>query len=316
MTRPEGQSDMISVVVPCYNEQEVLEATHARLTQVLAAIPGARYEIVYVDDGSRDRTPLLLSQIRQADGEHVRVISFSRNFGHQVAVTAGLEHAAGDAVVLIDADLQDPPEIIPRLLAEWHNGADVAYGLRTARAGETPFKRFTASLFYRLINQLSDTPLPTDAGDFRLMDRQVVDALKQMPEHDRYLRGMIAWVGFNQVPVPYERQARAAGQTHYPLRKMMRFALDGLLSFSVVPLRLATALGFLSAALSLVGIVYALNVRLLTGKRTAGWATLFIAILFLGGIQLITIGIIGEYIGRIYREVKRRPLYLVKKPKP
>ncbi len=301
----------LSVVVPCYNEQAVIATTHRRLVDVLAGLPAPDWEVLYVDDGSRDATLTLLRDI-QARDPRVRVLSLSRNFGHQIAVSAGLEAAAGAAVVLIDADLQDPPELIPDMLARWRDGADVVYGERAARAGETRFKRLTASLFYRLINRISATPIPIDTGDFRLMDRRVVDAVLAMPERDRFLRGMVAWTGFRQEPIRYQRAARSAGESKYPLGRMLRFAADGLLSFSLVPLRLAVYMGLAASALALLGIVYALAMRLFTDIWVPGWTLLFIAVLFLGGVQLLALGVIGEYLGRVYWEVKRRPLYLVK----
>ena len=301
---------LLSVVVPCFNEEAVLRETHRRLTSVLESLQGLDYELVYVDDGSRDRTPLLLQQL-QASDRRVRVVQFSRNFGHQIAVTAGVEHAAGDAVVLIDADLQDPPEVIEAMVARWREGYDVAYGVRTDRPGESAFKLATAKGFYRMINRLSETPIPLDTGDFRLMDRKVVDALQAMPERDRFVRGMVSWVGFRQVAVPYRRDPRLAGESKYPLLKMVRFALDGVTSFSVQPLRVATWLGFAVSALAVVGIVYALALRLFTNDYVTGWTAMMIAVLFLGGVQLLSLGVMGEYIGRIYGEAKRRPLYLV-----
>jgi polyisoprenyl-phosphate glycosyltransferase len=300
----------LSVIVPCFNEEAVLAETHRRLTTVLDELDGLEYEIVYVDDGSRDRTPSILAAL-QADDVHVRVIRFSRNFGHQTAVTAGLEHATGDAVVLIDADLQDPPEVIPEFVARWREGYHVAYGVRTDRPGETRFKLATARAFYRVLGRLSETEIPLDAGDFRLMDRRVVTALQSMPERDRFVRGMVAWVGFRQVAVPYRRAPRLAGESKYPLFRMLRFALDGVTSFSVAPLHLATWIGFASSALALIGVVYALVLRLFTNNWVTGWTALFIAVLFVGGTQLLALGVIGEYIGRIYAESKRRPLYLV-----
>jgi dolichol-phosphate mannosyltransferase len=302
---------LISVIVPCYNEEQVIKETHRRLVAVLDAIEGTPYELLYIDDGSRDETLPLLREIA-ASNPHGRVIALSRNFGHQIAVTAGLEHARGDAVVVIDADLQDPPDVIPEMLERWRQGADVAYGVRSAREGETAFKLWTAKVFYRFINRLSDVAIPLDTGDFRLMDREVVDALLAMPERDRFVRGMVAWVGFRQEPVLYRRAARLAGETEYPLRKMLRFATDGIVSFSLVPLRIAAYMGFLAAGLALLGIVYALALRLFTDVWVTGWTLLFIGMLFLGGVQLLFLGVMGEYIGRIYGEVKRRPLYLVK----
>ena len=300
---------LLSIVVPCKDEEAVLAETHRRLLGVLQQLDMA-YEVVYVDDGSSDSTFEVLRGI-QRQNSCVRVVRFSRNFGHQVAITAGLEYATGDAVVLIDADLQDPPEMIPDMVEQWRKGFDVAYGVRTERTGETAFKLWTARTFYRLINRLSDVPIALDAGDFRLLDRKVVAALLRMPERDRYLRGMISWLGFGQVAVPYRRAPRHAGKTKYPLFRMLRFAMDGIASFSALPLRMATWLGF-SASLVAVGLIlYAAFVRAFSQKWVTGWTSLFIAVLFVGGAQLICLGIVGEYVGRIYNESKRRPHYLV-----
>ncbi|MBI1373171.1 MAG: glycosyltransferase [Phycisphaera sp.] len=302
---------LLSVIVPCYNEQEVIRTTHERLTQTLRdGLDDLDYELIYVNDGSRDTTLDLLREI-QAGDPNVKVVSFARNFGHQVAVTAGVDFATGDAVVLIDADLQDPPAVILEMVAKWREGYHVAYGQRTDREGESAFKLLTAKAFYRLMNRMSDTAIPLDTGDFRLMDRKVVEALKRMPERDRFIRGMVSWVGFRQTAVKYHREARFAGTSKYPLRKMLRFALDGMLSFSLVPLKLATMTGFIACFLAMLGILYALYMRIFTEVHEPGWTTEVIAIFFLGGVQLISLGIIGEYVGRIYREVKRRPLYLV-----
>lgn len=301
---------LVSIVVPCYNEEAVLGELHGRLASVLEQIGGLDGEIVYVDDGSSDETRELLRQ-RQAEDSRVRVVSLSRNFGHQIAVTAGLEHASGDAVVIIDADLQDPPEVIPEMIARWRDGYHVVYGLRTDRPGETAFKLWTAKLFYRFINRLSKVKIPVDVGDFRLLDRRVVDVLLSMPERDRFLRGMVSWIGFRQAAVMYSRAERRAGESKYPLLKMFQFAADGVLSFSLTPLRLALWVGFLSIGLSFAGILYALIIRLYTNDWVRGWTSIFTAVLFIGGAQLVTLGIIGEYIGRIYAEVKRRPLYVV-----
>ncbi len=300
----------LSVVVPCYNEEAVITQTHERLRGVLAGLGDLDFEIVYVDDGSSDRTALLLQRLQRED-RSVRVVRFSRNFGHQVAVSAGIDHAAGDAVVLIDADLQDPPETIREMVTRWREGYDVVYGVRTDRPGESAFKLATAKGFYRLMNRLSDTAIPLDTGDFRLMDRKVVTALQSMPERDRFVRGMVSWVGFRQTALPYQRAPRAAGESKYPLFKMLRFAFDGITSFSVAPLRVAIWLGFFASAVAAAGIVYALTLRLWTSMWVTGWTLLFIGILFMGGVQLISLGIIGEYVGRIYAESKRRPLYLV-----
>jgi len=302
---------LLSVVVPCFNEEEVIARTHRRLTEVLASQPALALEFIYVDDGSRDRTLAILKDLRSSDAR-VRVVSFSRNFGHQFAVTAGLDHAAGDAVCVIDADLQDPPEVILEMLQRWRDGVDVAYGVRTEREGESPFKLWSAKLFYRVINRMSETAIPLDTGDFRLLDRSAVEAFQAMPERDRFVRGMVAWAGFCQEAVPYRRAARAAGTTKYPLRKMLRFAADGIMSFSTAPLRLAIYVGMLAAMLAMVGVAYALAMRLATRNWVEGWTLLFIAVLFIGGVQLMFMGVVGEYIGRIYGEVKRRPLYVVK----
>jgi polyisoprenyl-phosphate glycosyltransferase len=298
----------LSVVVPCYNEQESIETCHERLTEVLAAL-NEPYEIIYVDDGSGDNTAALLQQI-QADDVHVVMVRLSRNFGHQPAVTAGLSASMGQAVVIIDADLQDPPQLIPEMVKLWRSGYKVVYGIRQTRDGETPFKLWTAKAFYRLINSLSDVEIPVDTGDFRLIDRVVVDVFLQMPERHRLLRGMWSWIGFPQVGLPYQRSPRFAGETKYPLRKMLGLALDGIVSFSVVPLRLVTALGFLSAGGAFIGIVYTLWVRLLTHSWVRGWAISFVGMLFMAGVQMLCLGILGEYIGRIYTESKQRPLFI------
>jgi len=311
MSTQQPLDSLISVVVPCFNEAAVIGETYRRLVEALEAAPGTNFELVFVDDGSRDNTLALLQSLQSGD-TRVRVVGLSRNFGHQMAVTAGIEHAAGDAVVLIDADLQDPPEVIQQMIVSWRNGADVAYGVRSEREGETRFKLWTASVFYRWINRVSDVAIPLDTGDFRLMDRKVVDALLDMPERDRFVRGMVAWLGFRQEAIPYRRAARFAGTTKYPLARMIRFATDGILSFSVVPLRLAIWMGFAAAGLAMLGILYALVLRLLTSIWVPGWTLLFIALSFIGGAQLVFLGIIGEYIGRVYGEVKRRPLYVVR----
>ncbi|HEY0431700.1 MAG TPA: glycosyltransferase [Pyrinomonadaceae bacterium] len=301
---------LISVVVPCYNEEQVIIETNRQLVATLAGLEQADFEIVYVDDGSRDRTADLLREIQAAD-QRARVVRLSRNFGHQLAVSAGLEHAAGDAVVIIDADLQDPPEVIHEMVARWRDGYHVVYGMRTDRPGETAFKLWTAKLFYRLINRLSKVQIPLDVGDFRLIDRQVVNVMLAMPERDRFLRGMVSWIGFRQVAVMYARAERRAGASKYPLLKMLQFAVDGVLSFSLTPLRVALWVGFLSIGLAFAGIIYAFVVRFYIRDYVKGWASIFTAVLFIGGAQLITLGIIGEYIGRIYAEVKRRPLYVI-----
>jgi polyisoprenyl-phosphate glycosyltransferase len=301
---------MLSVIVPCYNEEAVLRATHERLTAVLAGMSPLDYELIFVNDGSHDDTQLILTQLQLVD-RHVRVLLLSRNFGHQIAVTAGLEEASGDAVVIIDSDLQDPPEVIPEMVQLWREGNDVVYGLRVDRKGESKFKLWTAKVFYRLINRLSETKMPFDAGDFRLLDRRVVEVINAMPERARFLRGMVSWAGFRQTSLPYERAARHAGASKYPLRKMVHFAMDGIISFSLVPLKLAIWTGFLAIWIAVAGIIVAVLDRLLDQNLARGWASLFVAVLFMGGVQLVSLGIIGEYLGRIYTEVKRRPLYVV-----
>jgi dolichol-phosphate mannosyltransferase len=301
---------LLSVIIPCYNEEPVLRATHERLSNVLKAMPGVDYELIFVNDGSRDRTQEILAELQTFDS-HSRVLLLSRNFGHQIAVTAGLAEAAGDAVVIIDADLQDPPEVIPQMVQLWRDGNEVVYGIRIERDGESRFKLWTAKVFYRLINRLSETKMPLDAGDFRLLDRKVVEVIKAMPERARFLRGMVSWAGFRQVAIPYDRAARHAGESKYPLMKMIHFAMDGIISFSLVPLKLAIWTGFLSIWIAVAGIIVAIVDRLLDKNLTRGWASLFVAVLFMGGVQLVSLGILGEYLGRIYTEVKRRPLYVV-----
>jgi dolichol-phosphate mannosyltransferase len=301
---------LLSVVIPCMNEEEVLRETNRRLVAVLEGL-SFNFEIVYVDDGSTDSTPDLLREL-QAHEPRIRVVRFSRNFGHQIAITAGLEHACGDAVAIIDADLQDPPEVILDFVAKWLDGYDVVYGVRTERDGETAFKLWTAKFFYRFISHLSDTRIPLDTGDFRLMDRRVVDALLSMPERDRFVRGMVSWLGFSQTAVEYRRAPRLAGVTKFSLFKMIRFALDGIFSFSILPLRLATWTGFAASGLAIFGIIVVLLERFFgVVGLVRGWSSAMIAELFIGGVQLICMGLIGEYVGRIYGESKRRPLYIV-----
>jgi glycosyltransferase involved in cell wall biosynthesis len=308
---PGERRPLLSVVVPCMNEEQVLPETHRRLVSVLNQAP-VSFEVIYVDDGSSDATPDVLRKLQEQHA-HIRVVRFSRNFGHQVAITAGIEHAGGDAVVIIDADLQDPPAVILEFLAKWMDGYDVVYGVRREREGETPFKLWTAKLFYRFIGRLSDTNIPVDTGDFRLMDRRVVDALISMPERDRFVRGMVSWLGFSQTAVPYHREARAAGKTKYSLFKMIRFALDGIFSFSILPLRLATWIGFAASGLSILGIIIVfLDKYFAVPGMVKGWSSTVVAVLFIGGVQLICLGLIGEYVGRIYGESKRRPLYVVR----
>jgi dolichol-phosphate mannosyltransferase len=300
---------LYSVVIPVYNESEVLPTLYHRLTQVMEGL-GEPYEIVFVNDGSTDASPLLLWEL-QAQDERVKLVNFSRNFGHQIAITAGLDYSAGQAVIVMDADLQDPPEVIPRLTAKWRAGYDVVFAVRESRKGESLFKRSTAALFYRLLRQLSVTDIPMDAGDFRLMSRRAVDAFKPIRERDRFVRGLVGWIGFRHTSITFVRDVRYAGETKYPLTKMVRFALNGIISFSFAPLQLATYLGFAVSLISFVYLVYAVGLKLLTDRVVQGWASVIVAVLFIGGVQLISLGIMGEYIGRIYEEVKQRPLYVI-----
>ena len=300
---------MYSIVAPAVNEQDTLPHFYERVVAVMEQV-GEPFEVVLINDGSSDGTFRVMRALHERD-PRVRVVDFSRNFGHQIAISAGLDYARGDAVIIIDSDLQDPPEVIPQLIARWKAGAEVVYAQRARRTGETRFKLLTAAAFYRLIARITSVEIPRDTGDFRLLDRRVVETLVTMREHHRFMRGLSAWVGFRQEAVPYDRHERFAGATKYPLRKMIRFALDAITAFSYAPLQLATSFGFLLAALSLVGIVVAIIVRVF-GGAIQGQGTTLIVVLFLGGIQLIFLGIIGEYLGRIYDEVRARPLYIVR----
>ena len=302
---------LLSVVVPCFDEEAVLPEMHRRLVAALERGPAAAFEIVYVDDGSRDATLDLLRGLQAADAR-VRVVALARNFGQEMATTAGIAAAAGDAVVLIDADLQDPPEVIAEMLDRWRQGADVAYGMRPDREGESVFKRATSKVFYRLLARLADFPIPLDTGHFRLMDRAVVDAFLAMPERHRYVRGLVGWTGFRQEAVPFHRAARAAGKTKFNVKQMVRLAMDAVLSFSLLPLRAAAWLGLGVAGLGVAGVVYALAARIFGGAWVSGEAGLAIVVLVLGGAQLVAVGVLGEYLGRVYGEVQRRPLYVVK----
>ena len=299
---------LLSVVTPMYDEEGSARAFYDRVT---AALEGLPFELIVVDDGSKDRTGEILAALAAAD-ERVRVVALSRNFGHQPALTAGLDHARGDAVVMLDADLQDPPELIPQMVERWRDGSDVVYAVREARAGESRFKLVTARWFYRLFRKLATVELTPDSGDFRLMDRRVLEVLERMPERNRFLRGMTVWVGFTQTAIPYNREARHSGVTKYPLRKMLRFSFDAMASFSHVPLQVATLLGFAFSVLAfLVGVPLVILARVFE-VFDPGTPTIITVVLLLGGIQLMTVGIIGEYVGRIYDEVKRRPLYVVR----
>ncbi len=299
--------NLLSVVAPVYNEVDIIEAFCNRVRSVLGSVP---YELILVDDGSEDGTAGVLDRLATAD-ERLKVVGLSRNFGHQLALTAGLDHARGDAVVMMDADLQDPPELIPEMLDHWRDGSDVVYAVRRARAGETRLKLATARWFYRVFARLAQIDFEQDAGDFRLLDHSALEALRTMRERSRFLRGMTVWVGFTQASVPYERDARFAGNTKYSPRRMLRFSLDAISSFSNVPLQLATFLGFIFSVVAFLGIPLAIGFRI-AGEFVPGITTVLLAVLLLGGIQLITVGIIGEYLGRVYEEVKRRPLYVVR----
>ena len=295
--------------MPVFNEAESLPELYRRMCTVIDGLDGT-CELILVNDGSQDGTPQLLRALQTADAR-VRVLEFSRNFGHQMAITAGLDYAGGSAVVIIDADLQDPPEAIPQLVTEWQRGAQVVFAVRAKRLGESWLKRSTAAAFYRIINRLTELHIPLDSGDFRLLDRQVVLALREVREHHRFMRGLSVWLGFRQASVQYVRNERFAGVSKYPMRKMLRFAADGITSFSYVPLQLATTLGFIAAGMALLGIPAVLLLRLSGYLAFEGQATTLSSVLLLGGVQLIFLGIIGEYLGRIYNEVKKRPLYIL-----
>ncbi|MEM7222420.1 MAG: glycosyltransferase family 2 protein [Pseudomonadota bacterium] len=306
---------VLSIVVPAYNEQEVLEEFHGRLLAVLAPLD-VEPDILYVDDGSSDDTPALLQQLKRHD-PHVGVISLSRNFGKEAALTAGINHACGDAVVVIDADLQDPPELIPEFIRVWREeNADVVYGQRTARDGETWFKKSTASLFYRMMQRIGRVRIPKDTGDFRLMDRRAVEALKQLPEHHRFMKGLFAWIGFKQVAVSYRRDPRYAGETKWNYWQLWNLAIEGFTSYSVTPLKIATYIGMVIAIGAFLYGLIMISRTLLFGNPVAGYPSLLVVVLFLGGIQLLFIGILGEYLGRIFNETKRRPLYLIETYRP
>lgn len=299
-----------SIIAPIYNELQNLPELHRRITEVMES-SGEPWELILVDDGSVDGSRDLICGLAERD-DHVRPVIFARNFGHQIAVTAGLDYSRGQAVIIIDSDLQDPPEVILKLIEQWRAGYEVVYAVRTEREGESWFKLFTASLFYRLIRRLTDVDIPMDTGDFRLLDRKVVNVLNSMREHHRFLRGMSVWVGFKQVGVPYRRAARMAGETKYPFKKMFRLAINAITGFSFFPLQVATYLGFISAGVSILAIPLVIALRLWGSQAPLlGQATTLIAVLFLGGVQLISLGILGEYIGRLYDEARGRPLYIV-----
>jgi dolichol-phosphate mannosyltransferase len=303
----EREVGLLSVVAPMYEEEEIVGRFAERVS---AALDGVDYELILVDDGSKDRTAEAMAEVAAAD-PRVKVVTLARNFGHQPALTAGLDHARGDAVVMMDGDLQDPPEVIPQMLDHWRAGIDVVYAVRRQRRGETVFKRTSARWFYKLFRRLTRMDLPVESGDFRLMDRRALDVLLGMPERNRFLRGMTVWIGFTQAAVPFVRDERTTGVTKYPLRKMLRFSFDAITSFSSAPLQWATFLGFVFSGIAFLAIPLAIVARY-TNIYERGVPTTIVVVLLLGGIQLITVGIIGEYVGRIYDEVKHRPLYVVR----
>ena len=299
----------LSVVAPCYNEQASLRALHERVTDACTKVVGDDYEILLVNDGSRDATWSLIGELCDHD-PHMVAVNLSRNHGHQLALSAGLSQCRGERILIIDADLQDPPELLGEMMAKMDEGYDVVYGQRTERLGDPPFKRFTAALFYRILQQLADIQIPRDTGDFRLMSRRALDVLCAMPEHHRFIRGMISWIGLPQAPLPYRRDRRFAGDTKYPMAKMMRFALDAITGFSIRPLRAASYLGILTAGFGLLLLVYVLA-SWANGTVVEGWTSLMVVVLLLGSAQLLMIGILGEYLGRLYIEAKRRPLFVI-----
>jgi glycosyltransferase involved in cell wall biosynthesis len=300
----------LSIVVPCYNEEACLGELHGRLSAAARSVVGERYEIVFVNDGSRDRSWEMMQALSHGD-PHLVAINLSRNHGHQLALTAGLDLCSGERILIIDADLQDPPELLPEMIATMERqAADVVYAVRRQRAGETAFKLATAKIFYRLLSRLAEIDIPRDTGDFRLMSRRALDALLSLPEQARFIRGMVAWVGFRQVPIVYDRAERHAGETKYPLSKMMRFALDAVTGFSTAPLRMASHIGLWLVAASALILLY-IAFGFLTGRATQGWTSLMLVMVVLGAVQMFVLGMIGEYLGRLYIEAKRRPLYIV-----
>lgn len=302
-----------SVIVPAYNEELVIEESYRRLTEVMERA-GGEYELIFINDGSRDKTPELLNALSERD-VRVKVLHFSRNFGHQTAVSAGMDYAAGQAVVIIDADLQDPPEVILKMIEKWRQGYDVVYGKRLQRKGETWFKKVTAKAFYRFLNHMTTVDIPVDTGDFRLIDRKVCDVMKGLTEKNRYVRGLVSWVGFKQTAVEYVREERFAGETKYPLKKMVKLAVDATMSFSYKPLRIA---GFVGMGLSFASFVYLVVIicqKLFTDTTVPGWASLIAVMLFFNGVSLILQSVTGEYVGRIYEETKNRPLYIISEKK-
>ena len=303
----------ISIVVPMYNEEEVVEACCERLINVLKSMDNYDYEIICINDGSKDKTVSMLEEIANSDSR-IKVLAFSRNFGHQCAVTAGLKEVTGDVAVIIDADLQDPPELIPDMVKHWEDGYDVVYGKRKTREGESKFKLMTANMFYKMLNTLSDVDIPKDVGDFRLVDRKIVDQMNALPEHNKFLRGLWSWLGYKQYAFEYERKERFAGKTKYPLKKMLKLAGDGIIGFSTKPLKMCAALGIISIGLSFIVLLYSILAYIFNfGNLVSGWTSIMVAITFFSGVQLLSLWILSEYVGRIYDETKQRPQYIVNK---
>lgn len=303
----------ISIVVPMYYEEEVVDECYNRLKKVLMDLKKFEHEIIFVNDGSKDKTLELLEKVADKD-KNVKIISFSRNFGHQAAVTAGLKYASGDCILIIDSDMQDPPELLVDMIKLWEDGNEVIYAKRKTRKGESKFKLLSAKMFYKILNGLSDVEIPKDTGDFRLIDKKVVDVINSMPEHNKFLRGLFSWVGFKQKPIEYERQERFAGKTKYPLKKMLKLAADGIISFSSKPLKLIGGIGIISIFISFIILVYAILSYIFEWNNlTAGWTSLMVAITFFAGVQLVSIWMISEYIARIYDDTKNRPEYIIDK---
>jgi len=300
----------LSVVIPIFNEEGNISLLHERLTRVLRGME-IKYELIFINDGSRDRSIQLIKELAAGD-PRVKYIDFSRNFGHQIAVSAGLDHTNGEAVVIMDADLQDPPELIPELYKKYREGYEVVYARRRLRQGESWFKKATASLFYRILSGLSTVKIPLDTGDFRIIDHKVVEVLRNMPEKSKFLRGQISWIGFRQTFLEYDRQERNAGETNYPFRKMLNFALDGITGFSDLPLRFVTWFGIIVTVFAFLVTLYVLYSRFILQHYAEGWSSLMITVLFLGGVQMIAIGIIGEYLSRVHSNVRNRPLYIIR----
>lgn len=302
----------ISIVIPMYYEEEVAEECYQRISNTLKKLDNYDYELIFINDGSQDKTQEILENIANQD-KKAKIITFSRNFGHQCAVTAGIKHVTGDCVVIIDADLQDPPEVIPEMLKLWEQGNEVIYGKRKSRKGESKFKLLSAKMFYRTLDALSDVKIPMDTGDFRLVDRKVIDVINSMPEHNKFLRGLYSWVGFKQIPYEYERQERYAGKTKYPLKKMLKLASDGIISFSTKPLKLVGYLGIITIVISIALLIYTLISYVFSlNNLTAGWTSIMVAITLFSGVQLVSIWLISEYIARIYDETKNRPQYIIR----